>query len=50
MDREYTLTTTPIGSGEFDLDDMEDFPFLMSVIWDSIKYDDLEEVRINVDH
>lgn len=46
MDRECMLTTTPLGSGDLDFDDMEDFPFLMSILWDSMKYDDLEEVSL----
>ena len=39
MDEEYTLPT--------EWDDLEEFPFLALALWDSIKYEDLEELRID---
>lgn len=30
-----------------DSEDFEEYPFLASILWDKIKYDDLEEVSLN---
>lgn len=43
MDPEHMLLTTP---DEWVDGDFDDFPFIQSVLWDSIKYDELEEIVI----
>lgn len=40
MDEEYTLPTR-------DWDDMEEYPFLAIIEWDRIKYEDMEEIKID---